>query len=73
MTVNKRVISKIKKNSALKARLCAVFDKHFGTIERWINMNSSNGPLTTTLAVQVIKEQMGLTEDEILETSKAVV
>jgi hypothetical protein len=46
-----------------------------GFSEQWINRviaaNKSNGPLTTAIALKVIKEETGLTDQEILEEEKA--
>lgn len=43
--------------------------------ELWINKlisaNKDNGPLTTVKAIQIIKEETGLVDDEILEAETA--
>lgn len=71
MIIKQEVIDNIKEDKRLKAQLCAVFNKHFGTVERWINMNIDNGPLTTTAAMKIIKEETGLSEEQILEQEPA--
>lgn len=46
----------------------------FGFTELWINKliekNKENGILTTAKAVQIISEETGLSQDEILEESE---
>lgn len=39
-------------------------------MRRVIENNKNNGPLTTALALQVIREETGLTDDQILEEEK---
>lgn len=72
MRISKEVIEKIKDDKTIKANLCVAFDKHFGTIERWINMNIENGPLTTASSVSLIKSSYKLSEKEILVREPAV-
>ena len=56
----------MKNNVSLKGRLCGLLNKHFGTIERYINKNEDNGPLTTMIAIEAIKETLLLDEEDIL-------
>jgi hypothetical protein len=49
-------------------RFVADFDKHYKTIENWLK--EKNIILTTPKAVDIIKAETGLTEDEIFETEK---
>lgn len=37
------------------------------TVDRWIKANDENGDLTKSAAVQVISEETGLNQSEILE------
>lgn len=67
MILNQSVVDSLKKNKAVKSDLVVALDKHFGTIERLLNQNIKNGPLTTFAAVEIIKKATGLTEDQILE------
>lgn len=39
---------------------------HTNTIERWIDDNKENGPLTTVKAIEIISEETGLTQEQIL-------
>jgi hypothetical protein len=53
-----------------KNRLALVMDCSVHTIERWISDNEDNGSLTKTKAVQIIGEETGLPEADILEESE---
>jgi hypothetical protein len=53
----------------LKALLSAGLNKHYGTIERWIDDNLDDGPLTTMKAAEIISKNLHLTNDEIFEES----
>lgn len=55
-------------NNKAKGALCMAFDKHMKTIEDWID--NKNIMLTTPTAVECIKANTDLDENEILETEK---
>lgn len=59
MMIQPNVIKTIKGDMNLKAVLCRAFRKHFGTIERQINQNHDDGPLTTVKAVEFLKKGNG--------------
>jgi hypothetical protein len=65
MIVSDKAIEMIKGNNKLMGRLMIAFDRGQNTIENW--MASKDIRLTTPTAVQIIKEETGLTEQEILE------
>lgn len=69
MILTKKTIKKI---NVTKTRLSLAMA--MGFTEQWIirliDTNRVNGPLTTARALQIIKEQTGLTENEILEEEK---
>lgn len=65
MTVTDKAIEGIKGNNKLMGRLMIAFDRGQNTIENW--MTSKDIRLTTPTAVQIIKEETGLTDTEILE------
>lgn len=66
MILTKKAIKKI---NVLKTRLLLALAMDF--TEQWIikllDANKENGPLTTAMALKVIKEQTGLKDSEILE------
>lgn len=70
MTVTDKAIEGIKGNNRLMGRLMIAFDRGQNTIENW--MASKDIRLTTPTAVQIIKEEAGLTIEEILEEDEAV-
>jgi hypothetical protein len=47
-------------------RLAYEMKKHIDTVQRWINDNKPDGPLTTSTALQIIESETGLKETEIL-------
>jgi hypothetical protein len=65
MIVSDKAIELIKGNNKLMGRLMIAFDRGQNTIENW--MASKDIRLTTPTAVQILKEETGLTEEEILE------
>lgn len=56
----------MKGNQRITGRLMALFNKSSFTIGRWIEDKDIR--LTTPAAVQIIKEETGLKESQILET-----
>lgn len=65
MKISETAINGIKGNNILMARLMTAFDRTQNTIENW--MIKKDVRLTTPLAVQIISEETGLTDAEILE------
>lgn len=65
MTISKQAIAKIDNATQLKLALA------LGYSGRWIvnviAANKPNGPLTTYKALQVIRQETGLTDQQILE------
>lgn len=54
--------------SVLKLALALDFSELW--IDKLIEANKNNGPLTTAKALQIIQEETGLTQDDILEESQ---
>lgn len=74
MKLTRKAIKGIKEQTArLRLALALGFSEQW--IIKVIGANKSNGPLTTALALKVIREETGLTDAEILqeeiETAKA--
>lgn len=65
--ISEKAIAGLKKNHKAIARLMIAFNRGSQTIEDW--MRSRDIRLTTAMAVQIISEETGLTEDEILTTN----
>ena len=65
MKLSDSAISKISVRT--KNRLALELNCSVQTIERWIKLNEDNGNLTKTTALQVIGEETGLDQSEILE------
>ncbi len=59
-------INKGEKANTIKAEMIKANDKHPGTVQRWIDNNDEI--LTTAKNLKIISEELGLTQDEILET-----
>lgn len=47
-------------------RIALELDCSVYTVKRWLDANEPNGDLTKTKAVQIISEETGLTDSEIL-------
>lgn len=56
-----------------KNRLALELDCSVHTVERWITDNEDNGNLTKSKSIEIISEETGLKESEILEESAEVV
>lgn len=68
MRIKKEVIEKIKGDKEIVARLCGSLNKSYPTIHRWLDENHEL--LTTASALKVLREELGLTDAQILEESK---
>lgn len=66
--ISDRAIEAVRGNNRAMGRFVADFDKHYKTIENWLK--GKNIILTTPKAVDIIKAETGLTEEEIFETEK---
>lgn len=64
--ISQSMLQKIRHSRVCKARLQIVLDKAAPTIQRYLDDNDIM--LTTKPAVDVIKEEFGVTEEEIFET-----
>ena len=67
--LTQKALTKIGKNGTLKGRLADAMGKSMFTIHRWIKDNDPM--LTTATALQIIREETGMSDDEILEPVKA--
>lgn len=65
MKISDTVKGKIKESNKLTARLMITFNRGQRALENWIKHDDVR--LTTPAAVQIIKEETGLTEEQILE------
>lgn len=69
MKLTKRAIKKLTKQTRLKLAIAMDFSEQW--INRLVDQNKDNGPLTTITAMQIIMKETGLTQEEILEAEKA--
>lgn len=69
MKLSKKAIKGIK-NQACRLKLALAMGFSEQWITKVIDANKQNGPLTTIKAMQVIREETGLTDSEILEEEK---
>lgn len=65
MAISDKAIDSIKGNNRLMGRLMIAFNRGQNTIENW--MAAKDIRLTTPTAVQIIKEETGLEDSQILE------
>jgi hypothetical protein len=64
--LTKKAIELLKKNQVAKNRLALVLSRSGATINRWL-YESDTLILTTAAALEVIREETGLSDDDILE------
>lgn len=69
MKLTHKAIHEFKRNSRLKSRLALELDCSIYTLARWIKENQPNNDLTKAIALDVIREETGLLDSEILEAS----
>ena len=67
MKYTEEAIKEIEENNALKAELCAEFDKSYHTMRRWVIMNADNGPLTSLKATKIISKTLRKPIADLLE------
>lgn len=67
MIITYKALKSINSNTSAKTRLASELSISIHTVERWIKDNKSNGGLTKTRAVQIIAEETGLSNQEVLE------
>lgn len=67
MKLTQKAIDALKKDKRARARLQLDLDKSEYTINRYLDSNDIM--LTTATALQIIREETGLTDAEILEDS----
>jgi hypothetical protein len=67
--IKQSVITKIRQSKTCKARLQIALDKSAPTIQRYLDDNDIM--LTTSNALTVIKDELSLSESEILEPQTA--
>ena len=69
-TISTLALDRIKQSNKAIAHLMIHFNRGQWTIESWMNPDSpKHHKLTEPAAVEIIKEQLGLSEDEILQAA----
>lgn len=68
MKLSKAAIEAIqnKERLRLRNRLSLELDVHSATVERWARENNDDSDLTKATALQIISDETGLTQSEIL-------
>lgn len=67
-TITQKTIDRCLSNNRVIGRLMVHFDRHSETIKRWLLDKDER--LSTPKPLQVIREETGLTDSEILEEEK---
>jgi|GEM_PF-5194420 len=65
LRIKTSIAEQILKNYQVLGRLVSAFDVHFRTVENWIKDRDIR--LTTPTAMNILKEELKLTEEEIIE------
>ncbi len=65
MVLTSKALAEIKGSTRLKNLLALELDRSVHTIEKWIKENDQM--LTTASALEVIRKETGLTDEQILE------
>lgn len=67
MKLSKQAIEKLKASRDSRLRLCSTLGFTEVWVDKLVDKNKVNGPLTTVSAIEAIKEETGLPDSEILE------
>lgn len=67
MRIQEQALLTINSSVRLKTVLALELGKAVATVSRWISENTENSPLTTAKALQIIREETGLEDSQILE------
>ena len=62
---------KHKDHLRLRNRLALELNVHSSSVERWLKENEHDGPLTRASVLNMITEETGLTQEEILTSESA--
>lgn len=73
MKITDKGIQAIRENKRLRNRLAFELDKSPATIHRLISENEANGDLTKAKFLQIISEETGLVDTELLEEERAAI
>lgn len=65
MKIKKEVLAKLRMSPGIRGRICAATGKSYPTVQRWVEENAEG--LTLEASLKVIREELNLTNDEILE------
>lgn len=68
MRIKKQIIKQILGDEELKLKLIKGLKKSYPTIQRWLNENHQL--LTTADALEILQNELGLKQEEILERPK---
>jgi hypothetical protein len=67
--LSKKAIEALKASESMKGRIAEALGRSVYTVNRW--MYDNDVMLTTATALQIIREETGLTDDEILQKESA--
>jgi hypothetical protein len=68
MKLSKKAISKIDKTTKLELAIALGFTEYW--IGKLVQKNKNNGPLVTPAALEVLRNETGLNDDQILVAEK---
>lgn len=66
MIVDPAIVERIKGRDDVKPELAKILDRSRTTVNRALNENAANGPLTTVAAVEIISKLLKITESDVL-------
>lgn len=74
MKVRNKIIKELTKEGSRNKRLRLAIALNYSEqgIDQLIKKNKENGPLTTIKALEVLRDETGLTDEEILEETEKV-
>lgn len=70
MGLSKKALKALNENKKIVRLICIEVDRHETTLEKWIEENDEN--LTRAGVLKIIREETGLTDEEILMEAETV-
>ena len=70
MVLSKAATLAIRGSRTCRTRIAEELNVSDNTMFRWLSQNEKNGDLTKAIVLKVIREETGLSDDQILEDEK---
>lgn len=73
MRLSTEVIGKLRSDYTLRSKIGLLAEKHPATIQKWVDANSYNGPLTTWAVLAFLAQEMNMKINEMVVDDSPVI